>query len=257
MKISFCLITLNEEKNLPRCLASCTGLADEIIVLDSGSADATEKIARESGARFERQDWLGYVAQKNKALSRAMNEWVFSLDADEELSPALREEIQALKATSPADAISGFEMPRCVFYEGRWIRHGDWYPDRLVRLFRHGRGRFAGGLVHERLEISGRIESLRGNLHHYSFADGHDHWRRCQCYARLWAREKYESGMGAGALAPGFHAAFRLLRGYIFRGGFLDGPQGWRIARICARETSLKYQLLRSLNQKRREPCQP
>ena len=258
MKISFCLITLNEEDNLPRCLKSCADLADEIVVLDSGSVDATENIARGFGARFERQGWLGYVGQKNAVLSLVSHAWIFSLDADEELSPVLREEIRRLKLAGEIGGdVSGFDMPRCVFYEGRWIRHGDWYPDRLVRLFRHGRGRFAGGLVHERLEISGRIESLRGNLHHYSFADGHDHWRRCQCYARLWAREKYESGMGAGALAPGFHAAFRLLRGYIFRGGFLDGPQGWRIARICARETSLKYQLLRSLNQKRREPCQP
>ncbi len=98
-------------------------------MLDSGSTDGTEKIARNFGARFEHQDWLGYVGQKNKVLSLAMHEWIFSIDADEELSPALREEIAALKQTEPADAIGGFSMPRCVFYEGRWIRHGDWYPD--------------------------------------------------------------------------------------------------------------------------------
>jgi glycosyltransferase involved in cell wall biosynthesis len=258
VKISFCLITLNEEKNLPRCLKSCAELADEIVVLDSGSVDATEKIARGFGARFERQDWPGYVGQKNKVLSLASHGWLFSLDADEELSPELRDEIRLLKTADEIGGdVSGFSMPRCVFYEGRWIRHGDWYPDRLVRLFRRGRGRFAGGLVHERLEISGRIESLRGDLHHYSFADGHDHWRRCQFYARLWAREKFESGKTAGALAPVLHAAFRWLRGYLFRGGFLDGPQGWRIARVCARETGLKYQLLRSCHRERREPRQP
>jgi len=248
MKISFCLITLNEEKNLPRCLASCAGLADEIIVLDSGSTDATGKIARQFGARFEHQDWLGYVGQKNQALSLATHEWVFSLDADEELSPALRAEIMALKNTPSSADIAGFEMPRCVLYEGRWIRHGDWYPDRLVRLFRRSRGRFVGRLVHERLEISGRTEALRGELHHYSFSDGADHWRRCQVYARLWAQEKFEAGKTAGVFAPALHAAFRWLRGYVLRGGFLDGPQGWRIAVICARETWLKYRRLRALN---------
>ncbi|MEI8289508.1 MAG: glycosyltransferase family 2 protein [Verrucomicrobiota bacterium] len=250
MKISFCLVTLNEEKNLPRCLASCAGLADEIIVLDSGSTDTTGKIARDFGARFEHQDWLGFVGQKNKALSLATNDWIFSLDADEELSPALRTEIQGLKTTPPAAAISGFAMPRCVLYEGRWIRHGDWYPDRLVRLFRREHGKFAGGRVHERLEISGTIQNLRGDLHHYSFADTKDHWQRCQFYAGLWAQEKFETGKTVSPLAPALHAAFRWLRGYILRGGFLDGPQGWRIAWICERETYLKYQQLRALHRR-------
>jgi glycosyltransferase involved in cell wall biosynthesis len=251
MNISFCIITLNEEKNLARCLASCAGLADEIIVLDSGSTDATETIARQFGARFEPQTWLGFVGQKNKVLALATHEWVFSLDADEELSPALRAEILALKTTSPAAAISGFSLPRCVLYEGRWIRHGDWYPDRLIRLFRRERGKFVGQRVHERLEISGQIEILCGDLHHYSFADGSDHWQRCQYYAGLWAQEKFEAGKTVGPLAPGLHAAFRWLRGYVLRGGFLDGPQGWRIARFCARETHLKYHRLRVLNQGR------
>jgi glycosyltransferase involved in cell wall biosynthesis len=248
LPISFCLITLNEEKNLSRCLASCADLADEIIVLDSGSTDATEKIARQFGARFVHQAWLGYVGQKNKVLSCATHEWVFSVDADEELSPALRAEILAVKNNPPPAEVAGFEMPRCVYYEGRWIRHGDWYPDRLVRLFRRSRARFAGGRVHERLEISGRIETLRGDLHHYSFADGTDHWKRCQFYARLWAQEKFEAGRKARVLDPALHAMFRWLRGFILRGGFLDGWRGWRIAGFNARETHLKYSLLRSLN---------
>ncbi|MEI7807757.1 MAG: glycosyltransferase family 2 protein [Verrucomicrobiota bacterium] len=248
MKISFCLITLNEEKNLARCLASCAGLADEIIVLDSGSTDGTEKIARQFKARFAHQDWLGFVGQKNQVLSLATNEWIFSLDADEELSPTLQTEILALKKSSGLlDNVSGYSMPRCVLYEGRWIRHGDWYPDRLVRLFRRGSGRFAGGRVHERLEISGQLEALRGDLHHYSFADGDDHRQRGQHYARLWAQEKFEAGKTANLYAPIMHAAVRWLRGYVLRGGFLDGPHGWRIARICAQETHLKYRQLRQL----------
>ena len=251
MKISFCLITLNEAENLARALQSCAGLADEIVVLDSGSTDDTEKIARNFGARFERQDWLGYVGQKNKVLSLATHDWVFSLDADEELSSALREEILSFKKFAAApEAVSGYSMPRCVLFAGRWIRHGDWYPDRLVRLFRRDRAKFTGGQVHERLEISGGIAKLRGDLNHYSFCGKVERRPRDDKYARLWAEDKLAAGKTAAALAPAAHAAFRWLRGYILRGGFLDGEQGWRIARICARETFLKYRLLRELQAK-------
>lgn len=248
MKISFCLITLNEESNLPRCLRSCADLADEIVVLDSGSTDGTERIAKEFGARFSHQDWLGYVGQKNKVLSLATHEWVFSIDADEELSPELRAEIRRLKADERlSDDFSGYLMPRCVLYEGRWIRHGDWYPDRLVRLFRRRAAHFTGGKVHERLEIRGLLDSLRGELYHHSFKDAADHWARCEKYARLWAETQFEAGQTAGPLAPFTHAAFRWLRGYVLKRGFLDGPQGWRIAAFCAREVALKYRLLRDL----------
>ena len=250
MKISFCLITLNEEENLMRCLRSCADLADEIVIIDSGSKDGTARIAAGFGARFVHQDWLGYVEQKNKVLSLAQNEWVLSLDADEELSPALRKEILTLKQTTATGDVSGFSMPRCVLYEGRWIRHGDWYPDRLTRLFRRERVKFAGGRVHERLEISGAVTPLRGDLHHYSFRDAADHRARGDRYAKLWAQDKYEAGKTAGALSPVLHGAFRWLRGYVLKRGFLDGAQGWRIANISAREVALKYRLLRELNQR-------
>ena len=248
MKISFCLITLNEEKNLARCLKSCADLADEIIVLDSGSADGTERIARQFGARWEHQDWPGFVGQKNRALSLATQPWVFSIDADEELSSELRDEIRLLKEIEPKEDRSGFSVSRCVCYEGRWIRHGDWYPDRLVRLFRRDRARFAGGKVHERLEISGRIVRLWGELHHYSFTDAADHWARCEKYARLWAESQHEEGHTVGPLAPSTHAFFRWLRAYVLRRGFLDGKLGWRIATYAAAEVRLKYKLLREMN---------
>lgn len=246
MKISFCLITLNEEANLRRCLQSCAGLADEIVVVDCGSSDGTEAIAREFGARWVHQDWLGFVGQKNIALGLAAHPWVFSIDADEEISPELQAELKQIKERN--GDVGGYSMPRCVLYEGRWIRHGDWYPDRLTRLFRKQGARFAGGKVHERLEVSaGRVESLRGDLFHYSFKDAADHWARCQKYARLWAETQHEAGRTCGPIAPWSHAAFRWLRGYILRGGFLDGPQGWRIAQMNAREVHLKYSLLRQM----------
>ena len=246
MKISFCLITLNEEANLRRCLQSCAGLADEIVVVDCGSSDGTEAIAREFGARWVHQDWLGFVGQKNIALGLAAHPWVFSIDADEEISPELQAELKQIKERN--GDVGGYSMPRCVLYEGRWIRHGDWYPDRLLRLFRKQGARFVGGKVHERLELAGgRVESLRGDLFHYSFKDADDHWARCQKYARLWAETQHEAGRTCGPIAPWSHAAFRWLRGYILRGGFLDGPQGWRIAQMNAREVHLKYSLLRQM----------
>ena len=248
MKLSFCLITLNEAANLRRCLQSCADLADEIVIVDSGSTDGTEGIAREFGARWHHQDWLGYVGQKNRALALAQHEWVFSLDADEELSPELRAEIRRLRETGPAEQVSGYSLPRCVFYEGRWIRHGDWYPDRLVRLFQRKQAQFAGGKVHERLEVRGPVQALAGELFHYSFRDGADHAARSQKYARLWAEMKAEAGRRAGPLDPWLHASLRWLRGYVLRRGFLDGKQGWHIANRSAHEVALKYRRLRELN---------
>lgn len=244
MKISFCLITLNEADNLARCLRSLADLADEIVVVDSGSKDETEKIARSFGVRWQHQDWLGYVGQKNLALSLATHPWVFSIDADEELSPALREEIRVLKSASVPPVASGFSLPRCVFFEGRWIRHGDWYPDRLVRLFRRDQAKFAGGKVHERLEVSGPIEPLRGDLHHYSFRDAADLLARYQQYSRLWVETQVEQGRRGNALAPYTHGLATWLRFYLFKRGFLDGKQGWTIATTCARGVFAKYALL-------------
>ena len=248
MKISFCIITLNEESNLARCLASCADLADELVVLDSGSTDSTEQIALQFGARWETQPWLGYVAQKNKLLDLAQHHWVFSIDADEELSPRLREEIRRIKADAPDESVSGFSMPRCVFYQSRWIRHGNWYPDRLTRLFQKNRARFAGGKVHERLELKGKTVRLRGDIHHYSFKDAADHWARCQKYARLWAETRHDEGKRAGLLKPYTRAIARWLRGYFIKAGFLDGPCGLHIANVCAREVYLKYTELRKLS---------
>lgn len=246
--ISFCLITLNEEEHLGRCLRSFEGLADEIVVLDSGSRDRTQRITEQAGARFIHQDWLGYVKQKNTAIDLATHRWVFSIDADEALSPALREELLGLKAGSEPGQVSGFSMPRCVLYRGRWIRHGDWYPDRLVRLFRKDRARFAGGKVHERLEVEGTIQALRNDLEHYSFRDVEDFKKRSDHYAQLWAETQFELGKRGGALAPISHAVFRWLRGYVLRAGFMEGGRGLEIATLCAREVFMKYRALRRMS---------
>ena len=248
MKISLCIITLNEEANLRRCLTSVALVADEIVVVDSGSVDGTESVAREFGARWVHQDWLGFVAQKNFALSLASHDWILSLDADEALSADLFSELLSVKEVRFPEGITGFSFPRCVLYEGKWIRHGDWYPDRLVRLFKNGVAKFAGGKVHERLELEGTVQALEGELEHHSFLDAADHWARCETYARLWAEMKFEEGQRAHRLDGPIHAVVRWVRGYLFRGGFLDGARGWQIARLNAREVNLKYRLLRQMN---------
>ncbi|MEI6713229.1 MAG: glycosyltransferase family 2 protein [Verrucomicrobiota bacterium] len=250
MKITFGIITLNEESNLQRCLESIREVADEILIVDSQSTDGTCEIASKFGVSWHVIPWEGYVRQKNHVLRLAAHPWVFSIDADEALSPELLQEIRLLKArnTESEDSeISGYSMPRCVLYEGRWIRHGDWYPDRLVRLFQKSRAAFAGGRIHERLEVQGPIQLLSGELEHHSFKDSEDHFARCQKYARLWAEEKFEQGRKAGLAAPALHAVFRWIRGYLLRGGFLDGSQGLKIAAFCAYEVFLKYSLLRQM----------
>lgn len=247
MKITFAIITLNEERNLGRCLQSIRGVADEIVIVDSGSVDGTRSIAAAFGATWYEIPWPGYVRQKNNVLALASHEWVFSIDADEALSARLALEIQRIKDAEAPENIAGFSVPRCVFYEGRWIRHGDWYPDRLVRLFRRSLAAFAGGRVHERLEMRGPVSKLAGELEHHSFQGLEDHRQRSLKYARLWSEDKVSQGRSAYWFTPFLRAGFRWFRGFVLKYGFLDGRRGWTIACMSAREVFLKYSLLRAL----------
>jgi len=252
MKISACIITLNEERNLPRCLKSIAPLVDEIVVVDSGSTDSTPDIARRFGARIVPQSWLGYVAQKNFALDQSTHPWVLSIDADEELSPELADAIAHVKANPASDspgAPNGYEFSRIVFYRKKWIRHGDWYPDRLVRLFRRTEARFSGGRVHEKLELPGENPILPGHLHHFTYDNAADRAARCARYAELWAQSAHEQHRRALPWSAPTHAFARFAKGFLLKRGFLDGAVGWDIAMGNAREVWLKYQLLRKLNE--------
>jgi glycosyltransferase involved in cell wall biosynthesis len=254
MKISACIITLNEERNLPRCLQSVAPLVDEILVVDSGSTDDTLNLAARFGARVVHQDWLGYVGQKNFALDHALHDWVLSIDADEEISPELAASISRIKADREADipgAPNGYKFSRIVFYRGRWIRHGDWYPDRLVRLFRRTEARFGGARVHEKLEIRGEHPILPGHLYHFTYENASDRADRCAKYAALWAQSAHEQRKRAHAWSGPIHALARLGKGFVLKGGFLDGAIGWDIAAGNAREVGLKYHLLWKLNRER------
>ncbi len=245
MKISACLIVLNEAHNLPRCLDSLVGIADEVVVVDSASTDGTVEICLERGARVVQRDWHGYVAQKNFAIDQATYPWVLSIDADEEISPSLRESILSLKQVDDEGSLSsGFTFSRLVWYRGSWIRHGDWFPDRLVRLFRRSSARFAGGSVHERLEITGPCPLLDGPLHHFTYRDEVDRERRMRRYAALWAQDKAKAGRKASEWSGPSHACFSFLRGYILRRGFLDGEAGFYAALGNAKAVYWKYQAL-------------
>jgi len=244
MNLTACIITLNEESNLARCLDSLKDIADEIIIVDNGSIDRTPFIATDYNARFIRHDWEGYVGQKNFALSKASHEWILSIDADEELSPGLRAEILKIKPSTVPGNIAGFSMPRVVFFENTWIRFGDWYPDVLVRIFRKGSGKFSGGAVHERLELEGELQPLAGELVHHSFKDEADYRGRMDHYSTLWAQSAKASGKKAGPLAPFTHALWRFLRSYLLKGGLKGGGLGFRLARLQAAEVFMKYQKL-------------
>lgn len=247
MQISATVITLDEEANLGRCLASLRGVADEVVVLDSGSRDRTEQIAREGGARFFPQPWLGYGPQKNAATDRATHDWILSLDADEALSDELRASLVALKAAGPgADA---YEVSRLNWYCGRFLRHSGWYPDRKVRLWRKGAARWSDATIHELVEPApgARVGRLRGDLLHYTCLTRAQHLRTIERFTTLSAEALARAGRDASPWKRVASPAAHFLRDYVLKLGFLDGIQGFHACRLSAYATWLKYEKLRRL----------
>ena len=241
LPLSVPVVTKNEEGNLPRCLASVAGLATEVIVMDSGSTDGTERIARESGARFVHQDWLGYRDQKNAALELCTQPWVLALDADEELPPALRGEILTFFQSGDAGRFAGASFPRKVFFLGRWIKHGDWYPDRKLRLVRREGARWAGSPEHDFLEVSGPIKLMRSDLHHYSFPDINAYLRKVAVFGDEYLKRRLAEGRRWSLLDCLFRPPWRFIRSYILRRGFLDGFPGFWIATGIAFQTFVRH----------------
>jgi glycosyltransferase involved in cell wall biosynthesis len=238
MKITAIVITLNEEANIARALRSLAW-ADEIIVADSESRDRTVEISRRFAGRVIVRPWPGYSAQKNFAAAQASHDWIFSLDADEEVSPGLRREIESLKRAAEPTA-AGFEMPRLTFYLGRWIRHSGWYPDYKVRLYDRRRARWVGDYVHEGLAVDGAVARLAGDLLHFTVDDASEHHLRIDRYTTLAADQARAQGKRASAASIIFSPALTFIRSYLFKLGFLDGVQGYFIARFAAHYTFLK-----------------
>ena len=239
LKISAVLITLNEEQRLPRALKSLS-VADEILVVDSGSTDGTQKVAERYGARFLTHAWDGYAQQKNYAGSQAKHDWVLSLDADESLSPELAEGLRRLKQEGPGEA-AGFQMPRMAYYQGLWIRHSGWYPDLKLRLYDRRRGRWVGDYVHEHIEVEGPVGRLPGDLHHFTCDSFAENRERLDRYTTLAAREAFDNGSRSVWLGMLAGPPWKFLETYFFRQGFRDGYPGLVIAAMAARYVFLKY----------------
>lgn len=267
-RLSVTVITKNEAHRIVRCLRS-VAFADECIVVDSGSTDGTVELARTAGARVEvTPDWPGFGPQKNRALALARGEWVLSIDADEEVTPALRDAILAVVGGAPArpdlsapvliqgvepertgpsereapPVLNGYWITRSSSFCGQRIRHGDWRNDRVLRLFRRDIARFSDEPVHERVECPGPHGQLPGVLLHDSVDSIADAVEKTERYARLGAEKLRGRGRG-GPWSAVLHAGWTFVRGYLVRLGFLDGGAGFAIARLNARGTYLKYRL--------------
>jgi glycosyltransferase involved in cell wall biosynthesis len=244
--LSACIITYNEADRIEDCVRSVS-FCDEVVVIDSHSSDRTRELAAALGARVIERDWPGYRSQKEFAVRTARHDWVLCLDADERVSSELREEIERLRAGGFAGH-AGWSVPRITDYFGRFLRHGNAYPDRLVRLFDRRQGGWVGREIHENTRVKGRVGRLRGHLLHYSYRSLTDHEQRMLRYAQLMAESMLAAGR-RGSLAPVIlNSSWRFLRGYVLRLGFLDGWRGLTFALVethYVRQKYLKLYLLR------------
>ena len=250
-KVSVTVITLNEARNIAAALES-VAWADEIVVVDSASTDDTVAIARRFTDRVVVHEWMGYVAQKNYAASLASHDWIFSLDADERVTPALATEIRGVLAPGKEPAnepdCAAYQIPRVTWHLGRWIRSTDWYPDHQARLYDRRRARWTGQHVHEALAADGRVGTLHGELQHLPFRDIADHLETINRYTTAAARQMYESGRRAGPLQIIGHPPLAFLRNYIAKGGIRDGAPGLVISAMNAYYVYLKFAKLWELS---------
>ncbi len=251
MKISVVIITKNEERNILRCLNSVQDVADEIVVVDSGSTDDTAAICEQFGVKFVHQDWLGYSEQKNFANSLATNDWILSIDADEELSDELKQSIFKYKNQHmPHDIV--FSMNRLTNYCGHWIRHCGWYPDRKIRIWNRTVGQWQGE-IHETLEFSTKVKEkvLKGDLLHYSFETAQDYENQQFKFAKMRGQHYFMKGKKHASFYMVVSPIFSFIQHYFFQLGFLDGADGWHICLTTAKATRMKYKTLKELTDKK------
>lgn len=244
LPLSLCVITRDAGGQLADCLASVP-FAGEIVVVDSGSRDDTVEIARRCGARVIAQAWPGYGAQKNFAVAEAVNDWVLCLDADERVTPALATAIGAALAGRPEAA--AFTMARRNRFLGRWLTHGEGYPDWNVRLFDRRRARWSDDPVHEHVVVDGPITRLHGDLLHASAESIDAYVAKQNRYTTLQAEAMHARGERASALKLVASPLVRFIRFYVLRLGFLDGVAGFVHIAIGCFASFVKYAKLRAL----------
>jgi len=253
MRISAVIITFNEEENI-RAACESAHWADEILVVDSESTDATRETAAQCGARVLVNKWPGFAPQKQFATAAASHDWIFSLDADERVSPELQASIQAIREAKESELVDGYRVARRTFYMGRWIRGGGWYPDHQLRLFNRRHGNWGDRLIHEsvRMNAGARVGTLAGDLLHYTVRDTDQHRRMIEeRYAPLGAQQMYRDGKRTSSLQSAFAGPAAFLRSFLLKGGFRDGSAGLTIAKFAARHASLKHRLLQELQNKK------
>jgi glycosyltransferase involved in cell wall biosynthesis len=236
--ISATIITLNEARNIERAIRSLS-CADEIVIVDAESTDRTRALAGNLGARVLVHPWAGFAAQKNLASDQALHDWILSLDADEELNAEAQQAIWEWKSSTPTAA--GYRFARRARYLGRWILHSGWYPDYKVRLFDRRRGRWKGAYVHESVEVSGPVETLPGEILHYTCDSLDEHRQRIDFYTELAARELFDRGAGPNLIRRTLAPAWFFTNSYLVRLGILDGYRGFLIAWMGARAVRRKY----------------
>ncbi len=240
-KLSVTIITYNEEKNIRDCLNSVKW-ADEIVVVDSFSTDKTIEICREYTDRVYQNKWHGFVEQKNLTLSKASNNWVLSIDADERISDELREEIRGLLNNSLK--FDGYYIPRKTFYVKKWILHCGWYPDYKIRLFKKDNGRWegtGGTAIHESVKVDGKTGYLNGDILHYSFPTISSHLKTINSFTSISAMENFKKGKKAGILSILFRPLFNFFKMYILKQGFLDGLPGLIVSILSSYHVFIKY----------------
>ena len=246
-ELSLAIITLNEAENLPRWLEACAGLGDELVAVDSGSTDQTLELLAQAGARVLHRDWSDFADQRNYAAENCKGRWILFLDADEIPDKLLTESLAVFRRRPPAGP-DFYELKRKVFFCGRFLRYGGFFPERVVRLYRRGAARWSGR-VHESLEAKGPRGTLSGYLEHYSYRTVGEYLSRMRRYSRMSAEQMHAQGQTAGPLAVWGHAFWAFFQRYLLRLGFLDGYQGYLAARLESLYTLAKYARLLELNQ--------
>lgn len=241
--VSLAVISFNEEARIAGCLASASGLVREIVVVDSNSTDRTAALATEAGARVITQPWLGYRDQKQAALDACTQPWVLMLDCDEELSPELRASLAGFFRSGDAEWFHGASFNRRTRFLGRWIRHGDWYPDRQLRLVRRKDAAMEGGRVHEKLTVRGGVKHLRGDLLHDSFPTLASYLAKIHPYSAAFLETRREKGRRWSLAGNLLRPLWRFFRAYVLRLGFLDGFPGFWIAYATAFSVFYRYSL--------------
>jgi glycosyltransferase involved in cell wall biosynthesis len=247
--LSVAMIVKNEAENLPDCLRS-VAFARQIVVVDSGSGDETLRIASDFGCEVFSEAWRGFGPQKQFAVEQCREAWILVLDADERIPPETARVIRQI-IDSPGN-VNGYSFPRKNFFQGRWIRHAGWWPDRVVRLFRRGQGRLTEAAVHEAIAVGGHVETLEVPIEHWTEGDLGRIIRKIDRYSTLGAEEAFAAGRRSTVLEAVLRAKLTFLQGYLLRGGFLDGAPGLTLAVTDGVNKFFKYAKLAELSRRER-----